>query len=108
MKLVESGKALPILVESQAFEGVRLIAETVAEDICLVTDTRPELLTETALKDSIQKLSKGVILCATLGHSPLLKNLEAEGKFSSAELEDKREVFKITLVEQPFSGVEKA
>ncbi|MCH5337253.1 MAG: glycosyl hydrolase 115 family protein [Acetatifactor sp.] len=108
MKLVESGKALPILVESQAFEGVRLIAETVAEDIRLVTDISPELLAETALEDSIQKLCKGMIFCATVGHSPLLERLEAECKFSSAELKNKREVFKIVLVEQPFSGVEKA
>ena len=42
-QLVRDGKATPILVEAQAFEGVKKIAEAVAGDICLVTDVKPEI-----------------------------------------------------------------
>ena len=108
MKLIEGGRALPILVESQAFEGVKLIAEAVAEDICLVTDVRPEVVSEAFLESKSQETDKGVILCVTMGHSPLLQRLEAEGKFTAAELKDKREVFKLALVEQPFPGIDQA
>ena len=108
MKLIEGGRALPILVESQAFEGVKLIAEAVAGDICLVTDVRPEILSEAFLESKSQEADKGVIFCGTMGHSPLLQRLEAEGKFTAAELKDKREVFKLALVEQPFPGIDQA
>lgn len=108
MKLVEGGKALPILVESEAFEGVRLIAETVAEDICLVSGVKPEIVSETALDQGSQALAGGVIICATLDHSPLLKRLESEGKFVTGELSGKQEVFRIGLVQEPFPGVDRA
>ena len=105
---MEGGEGLPILVESTAFEGVRLIADAVAEDICLVTDRKPEIVTEKCLEDGADTPAEGVIFCATLGKSPLLERLEAEGKFSAAELSGKREVFRIALVEQPFPGVKGA
>ncbi len=104
MKLVEGGKALPILVESQAYEGVRLIAETVAEDIRLVTDVRPDVVSGTAQGEG--GMPSRMILCGTQGHSPLMERFVSEGKI--ADLTGKREVFQIRMLEKPLPGVEQA
>ncbi|MCM1188791.1 MAG: glycosyl hydrolase 115 family protein [bacterium] len=105
IRLAQNGRAVPLLVESAGWEGVRRIAAAVAEDICLVTDVKPEVLDEGAL----EKASGGtVILCATAGRSPLLEELERRGKFSAEEIRGKREVFKIALAEEPFPGAERA
>lgn len=90
MNLIENGKALPLLVEAEAFEGVRRIAAAVAGDIELVTGVRPEILSE----------YKGgrAILCATLGKSPLVEQLAKEGRFSTDKIEGKHEVYQIAFV----------
>ena len=90
MNLIENGKALPLLVEAEAFEGVRRIAAAVAGDVELVTGVRPEVLSEYT--------GGSAILCATLGKSPLAEQLEKEGRFSAEEIRGKREVYKIAFV----------
>ncbi|MCQ2540207.1 MAG: glycosyl hydrolase 115 family protein [Acetatifactor sp.] len=100
--LIEEGRIVSLLVEKEAFEGVRKIAEVVAEDICLVTGKKPEVKSESTLTE------KRVILAATLDHSALLSKLEAEGKISLAELRGKRECYRIAFVEAPFEGVDSA
>lgn len=105
LKLVEKGKAIPILVEAAGLEGVKRIGAAVAEDICLVTGVRPEVIDGEQLKESG---TDSIVFCATVGNSPLLDELESKGIFSAAEIRGKREVFKISLVEKPFVGIEKA
>lgn len=84
-----------MLVESESFEGVKRIASKVAKDICLVTDTCPEIVEE------IEENSKGaVIFCATVDNSPLLSKLEAEGKIDLSGVRGKREVYKIAFVKE--------
>ena len=104
MKLVKGKKAAAILVESSAFEGVRRIADTVAEDIFLVTGQKPEVLSETSLdgRGSCDRL----ILCATNGRSPLLERLTEKNLLDVSSIQGKREVFCIRLLEKPFAGVE--
>lgn len=65
-----------MMVESGGYEGVRRIAEKVAEDIRRVTGTGPKLVTENELP---VKGGGWVILCATLGKSPLLDELAERG-----------------------------
>lgn len=89
MNLIMQGKALPLLVETEAFEGVRRIAAAVAGDVELVTGVRPEIIAE--------KSGSSVILCATLGKSPLVEQLVSNGKFSVEEIQGKREVYKIAF-----------
>lgn len=122
-QLVRDGKATPILVEAQAFEGVKKIAEAVAGDICLVTDVKPEIRDESYLSEPAAGVCGGseagaatgseatgntVIFCATLGKSTLLEELQSRGLFSAEELRGKREVYKIALVEKPWEGVDSA
>ncbi len=68
---------LPLIVESAAEPGVRRIADKVALDIEKVTGIRPAVVTE----------AKGPgILCATLGRSPAIDALIADGSFPEAEM----------------------
>lgn len=103
--LVKDGAAVPILIEEEAFEGVKRIGDTIASDIELVAGAKPERVTESILSG---KKQEAVIFCATLGRSALLDRLVAEKKLETAGLEGKREVYRLALVEQPFEGVEKA
>lgn len=96
LRLIENGGAIPVLVETAAWEGVRRIADTLAEDIRLVTGKRPETGDE-----GLADLKGNLIFCATVGHSPLLEEMEKRGCFSAAEVRGKREVYKTALVENP-------
>ena len=104
MKLVTKEYTTAILVEQEAFEGVKKIAATVAKDIALVTGKEPELVNE----DGLSCVCGQVILCATLGKSKLVKQLAESGKLDVEQLAGKREVFKLCMVENPFANVEKA
>ncbi len=134
LSLIREDGAVPILIEECAYEGVRRIGETVAEDIGLVTGCRPQLITEKGLKDRVGRTA--VIFCATVGKSPLLSQLagkrESEGgpalsgtegesvqrepeggpvtrkRVDLSGLEGKREVYQIFLLEAPFPGVDEA
>ncbi len=106
MKLLKNGMVAPILVEGSAFEGVKRIADTVAEDICLVTGEKPKLLSEMAFQDGT--VFDRMIFCATLGHSALLEALTARGLIDVDKIRGKREVFCLRLVENPFDGVKQA
>lgn len=101
----EKGCAVPILVETAAHEGVRRIADTLSEDILLVTGKKPERITEGELSAGQENR---VIFCATDGCSPLLAELESRGIFSAEEIRGKRECYKLGLVETPFAGAESA
>ena len=75
MRLAYDGQAVPLLVESDAFEGVKRIAGKLAEDICKVTGCKPQILPEGQLSAE----QAGAVLCATMGKSPLLEALEQAG-----------------------------
>jgi hypothetical protein len=104
MQVIEysKGNAIPFTVEAEAFEGVKKIAQKVANDFLKVCGTTPQITAE------IPQGSATAILFATLGHSPLLDSLVAGGKFNPAGIIGKNEVYQITIVENPFSGIAQA
>lgn len=108
LRLIENGAAIPVLVETGGLEGVRRIAETVAEDICLVTGVKPEVVDERWMNRADRAGNGSIILCVTEGYSPLLEELERRGCFSAGDIRGKREVYKTALVEKPFGNVGKA
>ena len=69
MQLVRDGAAVPFLVESQAHEGVRRVAGKVAEDVRRVSGALPQIISAPE--------GDALILCATLGCSPLADALIA-------------------------------
>ena len=94
MELVHSkSNPLRFLVDEQAYEGVKRIAGKVAEDFKRVSGQLP------VVNHGIRQGKEAVILFATLGKSPLLEQLEAEGRVNLAQIQGKREVFQITMLE---------
>ena len=92
-KLVHGSSAIPFVVEKEAFEGVRLIAEKVCKDVQLVSGRLPKI-------EQPKKVKKpaGCVLAATVGQSPLLDLYESEGLLDLSDIKGKREVYKIAVV----------
>ncbi|MDE7415255.1 MAG: glycosyl hydrolase 115 family protein [Lachnospiraceae bacterium] len=105
MELYSEKRITPILVEQKCHEGVRRIADTLAEDFKKVTDVKPECVSEFDIDEgSIRQ----VILCATMGRSSLLDEMERAGKIDLEIINGKREVFQIKVIEKPFKNIEQA
>lgn len=92
MRLVYDGQAVPLLVEDSAFEGVKRTAGKVAEDIRKVTGHKPQILS------GGQARQTPVVLCATVGKSPMLEELEQEGLADLSQVRGKREVYLIRKI----------
>ena len=105
MYLKQDDQIIPILVEDEAWPGVKRIAEKVADDFALVFDVRPAVLTRHQAK---KEKADHVILFATIGCSPLLEELVQNGKLNVTEVEHKWEVFGLRLIENPWDGVKAA
>ncbi|MCM1027500.1 MAG: glycosyl hydrolase 115 family protein [Roseburia sp.] len=96
----EREKVPPLVAEECAYEGVKRIAEKVAEDIRKVFGSRTELLTGEEL---LVRKPSCAVLCATLGKSRILEELVREGLTETSGLlrEDgspKREVYEIRRI----------
>ena len=98
--IFENNKLTQLYIENEAYEGVKRIGARVACDIGLVTDIAPEILTAPQ-----QCKSDRVVICATLGKSPFLEMLEASGRWSSAQIRGKREVYQVQVVSEPFADM---
>lgn len=92
-KLAHGSSAVPFVVEKEAFEGVRLIAEKVCKDVQLVSGKLPKI-------EQPKKVKKpsGCVLAATVGQSPILDLYESEGLLDLSDIKGKREVYKIAVV----------
>lgn len=100
-------QGLQILVEETAFEGVKRIAGRVAGDIGKVTGRRPEIVEKPENAEKTQgsrAAGKIRIFCGTVGKSPLLDRLAAKGRFDTAGLAGKREVYKLEILQEVFPG----
>lgn len=102
MTLAASKTAAPIIVETQAFDGVRRIAETSAEDFKMVTGLQPGILEELPQK------AEAVICYATVGKSSLLEELVQKEKIELSEVTGKREVYGLRIIENPWKNIKKA
>ena len=96
--VVKENRVADFLIEADSFEGVKQIAETVAEDVSVVSGRMP------ARKEALEQCETDrVILMATVGKSPILARLEQEGKLSLADVRGKREVYLMQVLETPFA-----
>lgn len=82
-----------LLIESKADIGVRMIADTIAEDIQLVVGRKPVCVAELE-----ERAGQAVIFVGTVGKSDLLEQLEREGKINLSRLRGKRECYQYSFV----------
>ncbi|MBE5845348.1 MAG: alpha-glucuronidase [Butyrivibrio sp.] len=99
--LYEDGKIASFLIESESYEGIKLIGKTVKEDLESVTGKAADIIEVLSGKEG-----ENLVLMATVSRSPLLDRLISEGKVSVSEIEGKREVYKMTVIESPFAEYE--
>lgn len=92
MWLFEEECATPFLVEPEAYEGVKRIADKVADDVETVCGKRPKVYSDAAVQE------KHLVLMATVGRSPLLDALVRQGVIDVSNVQGKREVYGIRLL----------
>lgn len=100
-ELYKDGVCASILVEKCEHEGVKRIAEKSANDIYQVTGVKPCIVSEN------EKKSANMILYTTVGNSKLIEVLEKQGKIDLEQIRNKREVYGIWIVENPWKGTNK-
>ncbi|MCH5264273.1 MAG: glycosyl hydrolase 115 family protein [Lachnospiraceae bacterium] len=90
-ELVKDGRAAGIYVDAASadYAGLSRVAEKIKEDIELVTGSAPVL--EERLTDGFQ------IVAGTLGSSPVVAQMVAEGQLDVSALEGKRESYALRL-----------
>lgn len=94
MWLVEEGNVTPFLVEAESYEGVKRIADKVAEDVAMICGKRPKVY------QNAVGTAKRMVLMATAGRSALLKALAVRGIVDLSKVQGKREVYGICLLEK--------
>ncbi|MBZ4670647.1 MAG: hypothetical protein JG769_951 [Oscillospiraceae bacterium] len=99
---LENGEEALFYQEKEAFSGVNKIAGKVMHDVKLVFGASPQ-----ATYDR-KKLAKNSIVYGTIGHSPVLDELNEKKIINLSAIEGKREVYLFQVIDNPFEGVEKA
>jgi hypothetical protein len=102
--IAAGGKAAAIYIDYKGkdYSGLKLVADSFAEDIELVTGVIPEV--ETTGKD----LKETVIIAGSIGNNDIIDSLISKGTIDVTSIKDKRECYKIQVVENPVEGVDKA
>ncbi len=86
--------------EESTLPGVKKVADYVRKDIELITGALPQTYYEGT--------AKNIIIYGTVGHSTILAGLASEGHINLAEIEGKREVYSVKLLNHPAKGIENA
>ncbi|MFK3979252.1 glycosyl hydrolase 115 family protein [Micromonospora sp. NPDC050397] len=100
--LVSGGRAAPLVVSASDFPGVVRVVNDLQADIQRVTDVRPGVSVDTVPRTG------EVVLVGTLGRSPLIDRLVANGKLDVTGLAGKWETSVQQVVRDPLPGVRRA
>lgn len=92
LPIVDGGKCINIYVDSADWEGVRMAAGNLANDIFSVTGVRPEML------ENSKDTALGGIVIGTIGHSKLIDSLVEKGKISVDDIKGQWESFVVSTV----------
>jgi len=87
-----------IFIEESALNGVKRVANTVSEDIFLVTGKKPNVTS--ALENCT---SEHIIIAATLGNSALVDSFVERKLLNVDDIRGKRECYLIKVVKTPFA-----
>ncbi|MDD4990982.1 MAG: glycosyl hydrolase 115 family protein [Paludibacter sp.] len=98
--LVASGKSATLVVDSSDAEVVTIAATALSGDIKLITGIQPVVANQ---------IGNGLpVIIGTLGKSKLIDSLATTGKISTANIVGKWETFSLSVVSNPFPGVDNA
>ena len=103
LALVADGRALPIVYSGDDHPGVVRVVEDLQADIARVTSVRPELSA-----DTVPSGAREIVLVGTLGVSPLVDRLVADGRLRVDDIEGRWETSLEQVVERPLPGVDRA
>ena len=105
-------------LEPEAFPGVKRVAAKVAKDFETVCGAETGIVELTGVPKAREQGNEpagilagqetAAVIAATVGHSPLLEELERQGNIDLNSVRGKWEVFTIRYIERPVKGLERA
>ncbi|MEO3754514.1 glycosyl hydrolase 115 family protein [Streptomyces sp. B6B3] len=103
LRLAAHGRAAPIVVSSADHPGVLRVVDDLQADIQRVTDIRPDVV-----RGEVPSGHEEIVLVGTLGVSPLIDQLVADGKLDVDGIAGAWETSRQQLVRDPLPGVRRA
>src|SRR5690606_14299594 len=100
--LSAGGRPAPLYFDAEEHGGVARAVADLAADVGRVTGATPEIVVGTL------PAAGEVVLVGTLGRSPVIDRLAAEGRLDVSGVAGRWEAFVIQVVEDPAPGVERA
>ena len=106
--VVNSGKAVPILMSPDEWPGVQRAAADFASDIQQVTGVKPSLRNITSSVTSDSTVGNTAIIVGTLGKSSLIDEVVNRTKLDVSSIQGQWEAFLTKEVANPLPGVKSA
>lgn len=102
--MVEKGNAVQLYIDLKGkdYNGLSLVAASFANDFEMVTGIIPDVVTD------VKKLKKSAVIAGSIGNNKIIDTLIAEGKIDISAIQQKRETYKIQIIENPIKNIEKA
>jgi len=100
--IAADGSAAPLWVSSTDHSGVVRVVSDLQADIERVTGLAPEIVV-----DAVPS-ARAVVIVGSIGQSPVIDRLIAEGKLDVSEIEGRWETSLAQLVDAPWEGVDRA
>jgi len=98
--LVSAGKSAVLVVDPQDAEVVTIAAKALSGDIKLITGIQPDVVSQLG--------ADRPVIIGTIGKSKLIDSLVTTGKISTTAVAGKWETFSLSVVNNPFPGVNAA
>lgn len=102
--ITSEGKACDIFIDryGKDYDGLKLVAKSFTEDITIVTGIKPKVVTD------VKGLNKNAIIAGSIGNNNIIDTLIVNKKIDVSDIKERRECYKIQVVENPHKGIEKA
>lgn len=101
-EIIKSGIPAQIIIENQAYDGVKRIGNIIADDFEMVCDSKPQII---GGADEIA--SDNVIIFGTLGKSQILKDLEEKKAIDTSVIRTRKEAFQIDEISLASLGIDR-
>ena len=102
--ITAEGKACDIFIDRYGndYDGLKLVAKSFTEDITMVTGIKPKVVTD------VKELKKSAIIAGSKGNNIIIDTLIINKRIDVSDIKERRECYKIQVVENPYKGIEKA